>query len=151
VKDKLVQKLDDLEQSISRKMAQQKKSTSTQEGESASVPPPTQAIAVVEAAMLLESGWDDMLDAVWVVRTPQGMALDRMVTHRNMDPADALQRIEAQSARKGICPISLSQALDQNIVTAIIENDSNSLEHLTQQLQQAWNDPKCWKEGCCPL
>jgi len=137
VKQKLLQKLKELERAFVKGDVE--------------IPVSSQrAIAVVEAAMLLDSGWDDLLDAVWVVRTPRELALERMVTHRKMAHKEAALRLDAQATRRGICPISLEDALRNKVVTAVIDNDSDCLDTLTQRLQQAWDNPNCWKDGCCP-
>ena len=36
-------------------------------------------VAIIEAAVLLDAGWGDLLDAVWVVKLPREKALHRMV------------------------------------------------------------------------
>ena len=39
-------------------------------------------VVVLEAAVLLDAGWDDIMDAVWVVKTPASIALERLVENR---------------------------------------------------------------------
>ena len=59
------------------------------------------AIAVVEAAVLLEAGWDDLCDEVWVVTSSPKVAVDRLMSRNNLTEEQALARINAQmSARE---------------------------------------------------
>ena len=52
---------------------------------------------VVDAAVLLEAGWDALCDEVWVVVAPEGEALRRLTRDGRMSEGDALARIRAQT------------------------------------------------------
>lgn len=99
-------------------------------------------VVVVEAAVLLDAGWQDtFLDAVWVVTTPEEQALDRIVETRNTPREQAQQRINAQKERRGIG--NLDQEVERKVVTAVIEN-SGTLDDLKEALSQRLLDPKAW-------
>lgn len=51
---------------------------------------------VVEAAVMLEAGWDSLVDEIWVVTVPVEAAIARLVRSRNLSPEDAARRIAAQ-------------------------------------------------------
>lgn len=51
---------------------------------------------VVEAAVLLEAGWQTLVDEVWVVVAPPAIAIPRLVASRGLTPEDATKRIAAQ-------------------------------------------------------
>eukprot|EP00934_Nitzschia_sp_Nitz4_P004743 Nitzschia sp. Nitz4//scaffold2_size372955//365995//366903//NITZ4_000484-RA/size372955-processed-gene-0.462-mRNA-1//1//CDS//3329546961//4733//frame0 len=99
-------------------------------------------IIVVEAAVLLDANWDDILDGIWVVRTPRTTALQRLMETRGLSEEEANKRIDAQESRRGIG--NLEEELQNKVVSKVIEN-AGSLEDLKQSLQQALDDPKAWK------
>ena len=53
-------------------------------------------IVVLEAAVLLEAGWEDLVDEVWVLLTDPETALQRALLRGGSDEADRRRRIEAQ-------------------------------------------------------
>ena len=60
------------------------------------------ACVLLESAVLLDAGWDETCDHVWVVRSDPAVAIDRMVTNRGMSRDDAAGRLEGQKERKGL-------------------------------------------------
>lgn len=53
-------------------------------------------VVVLEAPLLLEVGWSDLVDEVWVTVAPQDIILKRLSKRRRLARADALARIQAQ-------------------------------------------------------
>lgn len=53
-------------------------------------------IAVVEAAVLFEAGWDRMVDEVWCVVTDPDIAVERLAKRNGLDEAAARARIASQ-------------------------------------------------------
>jgi len=53
-------------------------------------------IAVLEAALLLEAGWDDLVDEVWVTVVPPQVAVQRLTQDKGLSREEALARISAQ-------------------------------------------------------
>ncbi len=53
-------------------------------------------VAVLEAAVLLEAGWQDLVDHVWVVTVPEAMAEARLMTRNGLSSEQAKARIAAQ-------------------------------------------------------
>lgn len=53
-------------------------------------------LVVLEAAVLLEAGWDDLVDAIWVVVVQPDTAVARLATRNNMDEEAARARIASQ-------------------------------------------------------
>ena len=53
-------------------------------------------IVVLEAAVLLEAGWEDLVDEVWVLLTDRGNALRRAILRDGSDEAEVRRRIAAQ-------------------------------------------------------
>lgn len=58
---------------------------------------PDDAVILHDVPLLVEGNLAPFYDAVIVVHAPAELRLERLVTHRGMDPADARQRIEAQA------------------------------------------------------
>jgi dephospho-CoA kinase len=100
-------------------------------------------VVVLEAAVLLDAGWDDIMDAVWVVKTPSSIALERLVSNRGFTEEEAQKRIDAQEPRRGIG--NLEEEVKKGVVTRVIENVGTE-EELQDALQQALEDPTAWKQ-----
>lgn len=98
-------------------------------------------VIVVEAAVLLDAGWQDFLDGVWVVSVPPSKAIQRLQENRNLTVEDAEQRIAAQQSRRGIG--NLEDEVRTKVVSAVIEN-SGSLEDLRERLAEKLNDRTAW-------
>ena len=99
-------------------------------------------IVILEAAILLDAGWDDMLDGVWAVTVPREDSLARLMETRGLTSEEVLKRIDAQESRRGIG--NLQEELDDGVVTSVIVNDG-SLDDLEQSLKKSLDDPSCWK------
>uniref|UniRef100_UPI00398E50C4 bifunctional coenzyme A synthase isoform X2 n=1 Tax=Pristiophorus japonicus TaxID=55135 RepID=UPI00398E50C4 len=53
-------------------------------------------VCVVDAALLLEAGWIDMVHEVWVVIVPEEEALERIMMRDNISEEDAKKRLASQ-------------------------------------------------------
>lgn len=54
------------------------------------------ATVFVEAAVLLEAGWNSMCDEVWVVSCSADAQLERLMTRNQLSREEALKRIDSQ-------------------------------------------------------
>lgn len=54
------------------------------------------AVVILEAAVLLEAGWEDLVDEVWVVRVEPDVAAERLMARNGFDREAAESRIRAQ-------------------------------------------------------
>jgi dephospho-CoA kinase len=86
------------------------------------------SVAVVEAIKLIESGLAADADALWVVHVPESMQEARLIAKRKLSPAEAKQRIAAQSP----------QADKLNRAHVVIDN-SGTFEDTWNQVQAAFN------------
>ena len=86
------------------------------------------SVAVVEAIKLIESGLANDADALWVVHVPESMQEARLIAKRKLTPAEARQRIAAQSP----------QADKLNRAHVVIDN-SGTFEDTWNQVQAAFN------------
>jgi dephospho-CoA kinase len=86
-------------------------------------------VAVLEAAVLLEAGWDDLVDEVWVVMTPPEIAIARLIERSGFTEADARSRLAAQMTN------------DERAARAdlVIEN-SGGVEQLSKRVDGLWED-----------
>ena len=85
-------------------------------------------IVVLEAAVLIEAGWTDLCDEIWVVTTTQPIALQRLMSRNALTEDAALARIHAQAGTR-------ERALA--IANVKIDN-SGTEEQMRQRLDRAW-------------
>jgi len=83
-------------------------------------------LAVVEAAVLIEAEWQDLMDEVWVVQVPEEVAMQRLIARNGFSAEDAQARIRAQ----------LSNAERSRHAQVIIDN-SGSVEDARRQVEAA--------------
>lgn len=102
----------------------------------------TGGVVILEAAVLLDAGWEDLIDGLWVVTTSTPLALQRLVDNRGFSQEEAQKRIEAQRQRRGIG--NLHEEVEKGVVTKVIENEGSEVE-LQDKLQEALEDPTAWK------
>jgi dephospho-CoA kinase len=91
-------------------------------------------VIVVEAAVLLDAGWDTLCDGVWVVRADPDVAVARLSEGRDIPVADARARHAAQASRRGLSADSLAHEVAAGVVTAVLDNSNGT----TEPPQKAW-------------
>lgn len=86
-------------------------------------------IVVVDAALLLEAGWETMVDQVWVVDAPIEKRIERLMNRDNLTRDQALSRINSQMSQQ------------ERIAKAdkIIYNNSN-IDSLKEQVLRIWHE-----------
>ena len=93
-------------------------------------------VVVLEATLLIEARWTDLVDQVWVTITPEAAVVNRLVSQKGFTEEQAGARIKSQT------PIA-QRAKNADVV---IENDSDintlrkKVEGLWQQLQSTKNN-----------
>jgi dephospho-CoA kinase len=127
----------------------------TTEYQSASSSASKNEIIIVEAALLLETDWHDMLDELWVVQASPSVAVKRLMENRGLSEEDALVRIRAQQKRRSLLSKSedsdcisdeLREEMEKGIVTAVVTNDG-TLEDLQKTLEKTLCDDAAFKKG----
>jgi dephospho-CoA kinase len=83
---------------------------------------------VVEAAVLLEAGWQRLVDRVWVVSTRRENAIARIMATRGLGRAEAERRLDAQ----------MSDGDRRRVADLVIENDGTP-EELRAKVEEAWH------------
>lgn len=84
---------------------------------------------VLEAAVLVEAGWQDLVDEVWVVRVSPEVATSRLVNRSQLTEDQAQARLAAQTDNE----------TRQGGAAAVIDN-SGSLEDLADRLDTLWQN-----------
>jgi len=51
---------------------------------------------IVEATLLLEAGWTDLVDKVWLIIAPQDVAIQRLIHHKGIPETQILNRLKSQ-------------------------------------------------------
>jgi len=85
-------------------------------------------IIVLEAAVLLEAGWEDLGDEIWAIVVDPEIAIKRACQRDGVDEAAVRQRIEAQ----------LSNQEREKKSTVVISNNSSEQEML-KCLDKEWD------------
>lgn len=87
------------------------------------------AVAVLEAAVMIEAGWQDLVDEVWVVTVPPAEARRRLMERNGLSAEDADNRINSQ--------ISNDERLQHADV--VIDTDC-PLEAVVERVHAAWDE-----------
>ena len=86
-------------------------------------------VVVVEAALLLEAGWDALVDEVWCTVASEDVVIDRLKARNGLDKEEAQKRIKSQ--------MSVDERKSRSQV--MIENNGD-LVQLTTVVEQIWED-----------
>ncbi len=90
-----------------------------------------QQIVVLEAAVLIEAGWLDLVDQVWVTIVDPEVAINRASSRDGTDRAAVQARIDAQ----------ITNEERQQVADQVIDN-SKGLAELRAELEKLWADLK---------
>ena len=85
-------------------------------------------VVVVEAAVLIEAGWQDLFDEVWVVTSDKETVIERLKDRNSLSREDAIARIESQMSND-------ERVGHSNVV---ISNDGTT-DELADGVEQIWN------------
>ena len=84
-------------------------------------------VAVIDAIKLLEGGWKQICDAIWVVTCPPEQQLARLISTRGMREDEARARIAAQPPQA-----------DKVAQADVVIDNSGALEDTRRQVEAAW-------------
>ena len=84
-------------------------------------------VVVVEAAVLLEAGWDALVDEVWSTTAPEDAVVDRLIARNSMTEEEARRRISSQ--------MSAQERAERS--QAVIDN-SGDMDHLQLVVSDLW-------------
>lgn len=93
-------------------------------------------IAVLDVPLLLEAGWQELADAVWVVYVTKPTQLTRLIKRNGLSPKQGKIRIKAQ------------MDLEEKLLHADVVIDNNGdLDNTRQQVLAAWQRVKTGASG----
>jgi dephospho-CoA kinase len=90
-------------------------------------PTPHPPVAVIDAIKLLEGGWKQICDTIWVVTCAPEQQLERLIATRGMSEPDARARIAAQPPQA-----------DKVALADVVIDNSGALESTRRQVEAAW-------------
>ncbi len=84
-------------------------------------------VGVLEAAILIEARWNELVDEVWVVTVDEAAAKERLIARNGLTAEQAEGRIRAQ----------LSDQERRRLADVVIEN-SGTVDELRRRVDDAW-------------
>ena len=87
------------------------------------------SIVVLDVPLLIEVGWTDMVDTIWVVYVNSQVQIERLMARDGLDREQAIARIASQMRLQ-----------DKLQYANVVIDNSNSLEETRQQVLAAWSD-----------
>lgn len=85
-------------------------------------------LVVLEAAVLLEAGWEDLVDEIWVVVVDPEIAIQRLASRNGLDPDAARARIASQLTNE-----------ERNARADVVIENNGTLDELNTRVRQAWD------------
>ncbi len=82
------------------------------------------AVVVLEAAVLLEAGWQDLVDEVWVTVVERASAVERAVARSGLAPDQVEARIDSQLSndeRKAQAQVVIDNSGDEQALVARVD------------------------------
>ena len=86
-------------------------------------------IVVVEAAVLIEAGWQDLFDHIWVVSSDVETVISRLNARNGLSREESLKRIDSQMPSK-----------DRNKYADIVIENNGNKEILSSTIKELWAD-----------
>ncbi|MCX6064038.1 MAG: dephospho-CoA kinase [Caldiserica bacterium] len=84
-------------------------------------------VVVLDAAILIEAGWQNLVDEIWVVKASKEDQLERLMTRDHLARDEAVSRIEAQ------------MPLTEKLVYAdVIIDNTMDAEQTRRQVERLW-------------
>ena len=86
-----------------------------------------QLIAIVEAAVLIEAGWESLFDEVWVVIADEEEIISRLASRNGLSREDSQKRINSQMT-----------SIERSAHGDVIINNTGSVEDLKENVESLW-------------
>ena len=84
---------------------------------------------MVEAAILIEAGWQSLFDEIWVVDAHLENVLERIMDRNKVTREQALERVESQIGRE-----------ERNSHGDVLIENNRGLLELEKSVSNLWND-----------
>ncbi len=85
------------------------------------------SVAVVEAAVLFEAGWDPLVDEVWTIESPVEAVVARLQERNGFQPDETRRRIAAQMT-----------SAERSVRATAVINNSGDLASLRSAIKELW-------------
>lgn len=85
-------------------------------------------ILALEAAVMIEAGWNDLVSCLWVITARRDVALARLMRRNNLTEEEAIKRIDAQISNEERCAVA----------DLVIDNSKGSMEDLEKIVRSAY-------------
>ena len=82
------------------------------------------SIVVLEAAVLFEAGWEDVVDEIWVVVVDPAVAIGRAIERDGVEAEAVQKRLDAQlsnAERQAKADVTIDNSGDEAALTAILD------------------------------
>ena len=86
-------------------------------------------VVVVEAAVLIEAGWQDLFDQIWVVSSDMETVISRLNVRNGLSREESLKRINSQIHPK-----------DRNKYADIVIENNGNTGILSSRIKELWAD-----------
>lgn len=86
--------------------------------------------AVVEAAVLVQAGWDDLTDEIWLIRAPAERAAERVAEQRGIETWEVMGRIAAQE----------NMVSEAEPKARVIIDNTGSYQDLQANVERLWKE-----------
>ncbi len=86
-----------------------------------------QLIAIVEAAVLIEAGWESLFDEVWVVTADEEEIISRLANRNGLSREDSQKRINSQMT-----------SIERSAHGDVVINNTGSVEDLKENVESLW-------------
>lgn len=87
----------------------------------------TSTVVVLDAAILIEASWQNLVDEIWVVKASKNEQLERLITRDHLSRDEAVSRIEAQ--------MPLAQKL---AYADVVIDNTMDVEQTRKQVEMLW-------------
>ena len=85
-------------------------------------------VVVVEAALLLEAGWDSLVDEVWSTESPEESVIKRLQSRSDLSQEEAKKRIDSQMS-----------AEERTSRSQVVVDNSGDLVELERVVRSIWD------------
>eukprot|EP00164_Ancoracysta_twista_P008225 GFYU01011825.1.p1 GENE.GFYU01011825.1~~GFYU01011825.1.p1 ORF type:complete len:212 (-),score=53.84 GFYU01011825.1:105-740(-) len=95
------------------------------------------SLVVLEAAILLEAGWNDIVDEVWIVGAKPELMKERLMARNQFSEEEAMKRIQSQK--------TLEERIEMGNPKAVLTNNTSSDDlkrQVTEQLTRLQKEGK---------
>jgi dephospho-CoA kinase len=93
-------------------------------------------VVALDAIKLIESGWADKCDVVWVVTCPRDQQIERLMQTRGYSPEEAEMRTGSQSAQE-----------EKSQRANLVIDNAGTPEELSRQVLEAWEGIEVGGQG----